>query len=438
VTLPSSHLANCPTPPCADLVSGSTATRGRGNYQNEVRVGDRAADAARPSGGGAARPADDQLGDVARVAESVRDAVRARATLVSRVVDDQTLEVVVVAGTPSQDGVVGHRWAEADLEALISGAEQRGRLHLTQRPAAGHLEVPDDNRRLPGSLGLLVVPLRTARGDLVGALVAEGPAEIIGQSPATLERVELYADQARLALEALHEQEVVDELRRLDQYRRDLVASLTHDLRTPLTAIALNTELLESDRHLEAGAHPVAAIRRSAERLSSLVDDLMTLARAEEGGLTGRDEIGDVAAVLRDACRYAEVEAQQRGITTALDMPDTLPARVDVEALARIYVNVVGNAVKFSLPDGEVRLGLRRDGDTVELVCADDGIGIAEEDRAAVFDMYRRSRDPKARDVPGTGLGLAISHRIVTWLGGTITFESAPGQGSTFTVRVPG
>ena len=119
-------------------------------------------------------------------------------------------------------------------------------------------------------------------------------------------------------------------------------------------------------------------------------------------------------------------------------MPDTLPAHVDVEALARVYVNVVGNAVKFSLPDGEVRLGLHRDGDTVELVCADDGIGIAEGDRAAVFDMYRRSRDPKSRDVPGTGLGLAISHRIVTWLGGTITFESAPGQGSTFVVRVPG
>ena len=77
---------------------------------------------------------------------------------------------------------------------------------------------------------------------------------------------------------------LVDELRELDQYRRDLVASLTHDLKTPLTAIALNAELLESDRRLaEAGVHPVAAIRRSAERLSNLVDDLLALARAEEG-----------------------------------------------------------------------------------------------------------------------------------------------------------
>ena len=80
---------------------------------------------------------------------------------------------------------------------------------------------------------------------------------------------------------------LVDELRELDQYRRDLVASLTHDLKTPLTAITLNAELLESDRRLaEAGVHPVAAIRRSAERLSNLVDDLLALARAEEGSST--------------------------------------------------------------------------------------------------------------------------------------------------------
>ncbi len=100
---------------------------------------------------------------------------------------------------------------------------------------------------------------------------------------------------------------LVDELRELDQYRRDLVASLTHDLKTPLTAIALNAELLESDRRLaEAGVHPVAAIRRSAERLSSLVDDLLALARAEEG-LAGDqaddDRRGDAGARRLPACR---------------------------------------------------------------------------------------------------------------------------------------
>jgi signal transduction histidine kinase len=235
------------------------------------------------------------------------------------------------------------------------------------------------------------------------------------------------------------DREVVDELRELDRYRRDLVASLTHDLKTPLTAISLNTELLESDRHLEeAGGHPVAAIRRSADRLASLVDDLLTLARTEEGGVAGRTEVGDVSEILREACRHSEEEAQLRGITVTVDMPEQLTAKVDLDALARVYANVVSNAVKFSLPDGQVRLALRRDGDMVELTCSDDGIGISPDDQATVFDMFRRSDDPLVRVVPGTGVGLAISHRIVTRLGGVIALESTPGEGSTFTVRVPG
>jgi signal transduction histidine kinase len=569
-------------------------------------LGDQAAGFAHPSSGdGGARPAE-QLADVARVAEAVRDVVSARATMVSRVVDEEWLEVLVVAGTPSRDDLVGHRWRRAEFEALLADAEQRGRLHLTTRRVVTYIEVPQDAWHLTGLLGLLLAPLRNTRGELVGVLSTEGPVDTVDPDPSVCDLVELYADQARLALESLREhgvlaerlrltdagqsvlddavraedvpamldavavglarmmraaatwacaevspgvhaeaasypeavaerlgpeictlleplvdecrresremthesspllgrlarvtghdqallvavgegdeargallllrgaddppwsaaehqaaravarrvgtvvtrlegrrrdQQVVDELRELDQYRRDLVASLTHDLKTPLTAISLNTELLESDRRLEeAGSHPVAAIRRSADRLASLVDDLLTLARTEEGSLS-RTEAGDVSEILRGACRHAEGEAQLRGITFAVDMPERLTAKVDTDALARVYANVVGNAVKFSLPDGEVRLTLRRDGDIVELVCSDDGIGITPDDQAAVFDMFRRSDDPLVRIVPGTGVGLAISHRIVTRLGGDIGVESTPGEGSTFTVRVPG
>jgi signal transduction histidine kinase len=234
---------------------------------------------------------------------------------------------------------------------------------------------------------------------------------------------------------------LVTELRELDQYRRDLVASLTHDLKTPLTAIALNAELLQADRPTEPGAHPVDAIRRSAERLSRLVDDLQALARAEEGpglGAASADSGSvDAAALVRDACRHAEVEAQQRGVRLVLDLPETLRAGVDGGALARVYSNVVDNAVKFSLPGGEVRICLRAVDGHVEMMCADDGVGISEADQATVFDMFRQARESGARGVPGSGVGLAISQRIVTRLGGSIDLESKPGQGSTFTVRVP-
>jgi signal transduction histidine kinase len=230
---------------------------------------------------------------------------------------------------------------------------------------------------------------------------------------------------------------LVEELRELDAYRRELVVSITHDLKTPLTAITLNTELLASGRRLEdENRHAVDAIRRSAVRLSGLVDDLLALARAEEG-LGAPEAEGDLALVLRDACRHAETEAQLRGITIEVDAPRHLVVPVDVDALARVFVNLVANAVKFSLPDGQVRLALRQVGDVVELTCADDGIGIPEEDQGTVFDMFSRSRDPLARGVPGNGMGLAISQRILLRLGGSIEVTSVQGEGSTFIVRVP-
>jgi signal transduction histidine kinase len=547
------------------------------------------------------------LGDVARIARSVRDVVGARASIVSRVIDDAWLEILEVSGEPSERDLVGARWRRADLERLLERGERLGRVHLTVRETVSYVEVPHDERPHPGDAGLLLAPLFTPGGDLVGVLATEGSSfDPADPPPGTCELVELYADQARLALHALRDhqvlaerlrlveatqalldecarqedvatlmttvvtgltetfraggawaclevapgahgdtaaypdrvgevlgadictlldpvveqcrrdgtartaatspvlariarvtghdhvllaaiglgdeprgamlllrtdddpwdagqnqaladlgrrlgtvgghlvarrrdQEVTERLRELDRYRRDLVASLTHDLKTPLTAIALNTELLESDRRVaEAVASPVSAIRRSAERLTRLVDDLLMLARAEEGAVSARSRVGDVAEVLREACRHAAEEARVRGITFEVDAPEQLMAQVDVDALARVYTNVVGNAVKFSLAEGVVRLVLRRDGDMVELSCSDDGIGIAAEDHAAVFDMFRRSSDPEALALPGSGIGLAISQRIVTRLGGTIGLVSSPGDGSTFTIRVPG
>ena len=552
----------------------------------------------------ASEPADVRYDDVARIAEAVREAVGARAATISRVVDEQWLEVVAVAGAIPGDDLSARLWRRTDLARVLDTAEQLGRLHLTTNRAVSYVEVPTGGGGLPGESAILVAPLHTADGDLVGVLVTDGLVEVDALPDGACELVELYADQARFTLDLLrahatmaehvrlsdasqvvlheaveqpdtpamlqsvaanvarmmrargvwacaeiatgvhaeaasypaevaqwlgvdictlvepivgacwrddstatdettpllgrlaalagreqallaaigsgtdvrgallvlragddplwtdHEQDalralgrrlgsvvqqlesrqrdrhLVDELRELDEYRRDLVASITHDLKTPLTAIALNTELLASDRRLaEAGSHPVAAIRRSAERLSGLVDDLLALARAEEG-LTGHTGAADLVVLVHDACHHAEVDAEQRGVRFVLDLPDELLVPVDADAVARVYANIVSNAVKFSLPDGEVRIAVRRSGDAVEFACADDGIGISPEDQATVFDMSGRSHDPTARGLPGSGVGLAISHRIVSRLGGSIDVESTQGMGSTFTVRI--
>lgn len=572
-------------------------------------MGDTAAGEARPPDGGAARPADQELeGDVARIADSVRDVVGSRAALISRVVDDEWLEVMAVSGEPSFGAVAGARWRRSDLDSLLASAEQLGRLHVTKRRAVSYAEVPDNvpetERYFTSHLGLLIAPLHGSGHDLVGVLTTEGPVDIAHPAPGTCDLVELYAEQARLALSALHDQgvlterlrmsdaaqgvlqaaaaaedvptlldavaaglrdmmraravwacselgpgvsadavsypaevaeqlgpdvctllepvlaaclsegttlseatapllgrlaavtgheqalltpigdgtgrrgallvlrrgddsrwsaddrdalfglgrrlgtmadqvqgrqrdhETVEQLLKLDEYRRDLVASITHDLKTPLTAIALNTELLESDKRLaEAGSHPVAAIRRSADRLANLVDDLLAMARSEEGA-DGLIEV-DLVQMVRDACGQAETEATLRAVTFAVDSPEVLWVVVDPHALARVFANIVANAVKFSLPRGRVTLRLARVGDVVEFGCTDEGIGIPEDRLATLFDLGHRSPDSRTEDMPGSGIGLAISQRIVARLGGEISVESTLAEGSTFTVRIP-
>jgi signal transduction histidine kinase len=246
-------------------------------------------------------------------------------------------------------------------------------------------------------------------------------------------RLGTIADQVR---SRRRDQETLEQLRRLDESRRDLVASITHDLKTPLTAIALNTELLESDGRLaEAGSHPVAAIRRSADRLSNLVDDLLAMARTEEGA-DAPVEV-DLVEMVRDACRQLETEATLRGVAFEVDTPEELRVSVDANAVARVLANLVSNAVKFSLPRGRVVLRLARRDEGIEFRCRDEGIGIPADRLATIFDIARRTPDARVEHIPGPGIGLAICARIVTRLGGHISAESTQGEGSTFTVRLP-
>ena len=370
--------------------------------------------------------------------------VGALATIVSRVVDDDWLEVLAVTGDPSRGIVEGLRWARSDLESLLSGGESLGRLHATRHRSMPYVEVPGDvpetERYIAHHLGLLIAPLHAPDGELVGVLATEGPVDTTHPPAGTCELVELYADQVRLVLSSMRHQDALTErlgeLLRLDAYRRDLVASITHDLKTPLTAIALNTELLESDRRLaEAGSHPVAAIRRSADRLANLVDDLLAMARVEEG-VDPVAEV-DLVAMLRDACDHAGTEARHRGIVFDLETPDELLGKVDQNALSRVFVNVVANAVKFSRPGGRVGLRLSRTEGMVELRCTDEGVGIPPERLATLFDVPRRAVDARTADVPGSGIGLAICQRILSRMGGHISVESTPGEGSTFTVQIP-
>jgi len=233
------------------------------------------------------------------------------------------------------------------------------------------------------------------------------------------------------------EQAVVRELRRLDHVRSDLLRTVSHELKNPLTAILGNLDLLRSEDDETVTERAIGTIGRAADRLARTIADLTTYSAAGRAGTVGPVDLTDL---VRDACDLLAVDALRRSTELLLDLPaDAVPpVRGDAAQLESVVTNLVSNALKYTPPNGRVVVSLRRCADaTVELAVADNGIGIAPEDQEKLFHTFFRSLDPRASAEPGTGLGLPIVERIVTAAGGTTTVESTLDSGSTFRVRLP-
>ena len=161
--------------------------------------------------------------DVARIADAVRESVDAGAALISRVVDDDWLEIVAVSGAVDGADPTGRRWPRADLARYLDDAQRRGRIHVTRRRAVSYVEVPDGAPFAEADATILLAPLHQHDGDLVGVLTTVGYVDIDQLPPGACELVELYADQARLALDLLHEHHLFAEHLRLSDTAQSLL-----------------------------------------------------------------------------------------------------------------------------------------------------------------------------------------------------------------------
>jgi len=214
---------------------------------------------------------------------------------------------------------------------------------------------------------------------------------------------------------------------------RQLIADAGHELRTPLTSLRTNIDLLrqassQPERRLDATAYRelIDDVGAQLDELSTLVSDLTELARDEP--LHRDPEPLDLADVVRRAIDRVELRAASATFDVLLE-----PTWVvgDSQLLERAVTNLLDNAVKWSPPDGTVRVRLSHGTVTV----TDEGPGIAPEDQPRVFDRFYRSTE--ARTLPGSGLGLAIVRRAADRHGGTVSVTSTPGEGATFTFRIP-
>jgi two-component system phosphate regulon sensor histidine kinase PhoR len=227
--------------------------------------------------------------------------------------------------------------------------------------------------------------------------------------------------------------------RRLENVRRDFVANVSHELKTPLTAIRGFAETLVSELSDKAQHSQFAdTIRSNAERMHHLVDDLLDLSRIESGGWEPDPRWVDINAAAADALAPYRSAAAERGVTLKVAVGEHAAAvKADAVALRQALTNLVENAIRYTGQGGEVVVSSRSDGIDVWIVVRDTGAGIAPEHLPRVFERFYRADASRSRAAGGTGLGLAIVKHLVEAHGGRVVAESELGKGTTISLLFP-
>lgn len=225
---------------------------------------------------------------------------------------------------------------------------------------------------------------------------------------------------------------------KLSQMKSDFVSNVSHELRTPLASIKVFGEFLrmgrvrEPEKVREYGEY----IETESQRLTQLINNILDFSKIESGGRTYQFEIADVQEVIHDALKTFEVQLSQSGFNIIFEEPRNPlpPAFIDHDAIARAFLNLLDNAVKYSGNSREVIVRLSKRDEYITISVTDHGIGISREEREKIFEKFYRVSTGLIHDVKGSGLGLSIVKHIVDAHRGLLTLNSKPGVGSTFTI----
>ena len=232
----------------------------------------------------------------------------------------------------------------------------------------------------------------------------------------------------------------VTHLRRLEMSRRDFVANVSHELKTPITSIKgfVETLLAGALQEPENARNFLGIVSRQTDRLNEIIDDLLSLSRIERDAEQGRVFLtaGRLKAVLDSAIQICEAKATAKKITVQLNCPDQLQARDNAPLLEQALVNLIDNAVKYSPAGSAVQVEALRDDAEVVVRVRDQGVGIEKSQLDRIFERFYRVDAGRSRKIGGTGLGLAIVKHIAQAHHGRVTVESTPGEGSLFSLHL--
>jgi len=223
------------------------------------------------------------------------------------------------------------------------------------------------------------------------------------------------------------------------EMRSHFVASVSHELKTPLTAIRMFAETLVLGRTgAQATSDYLQTIVNESERLSRLVDNVLDFSRIEQGDKVYRMQSTCLADVVRAAARTMQYPLSQLGFTLRISIDENIPKlQANADALEQAILNLLANAMKYSGEARQIEMVLRHSGEEALIDITDHGLGISREDQAKIFDKFYRVRSVETDRIAGTGLGLTLAQHIVEAHKGRVVVSSELGFGSTFSVRIP-
>lgn len=272
----------------------------------------------------------------------------------------------------------------------------------TDAPIEGEIILERDNERILQAHG---TTLRDSQGKILGVLIV------------------------------MHD---VTRLRKLENARRDFVANVSHELKTPITSIKgfVETLLEGAINEPENAVEFLRIISRQVDRLNEIIEDLLSLSRIEQEAEQGKILLAGrrLKGVIQASIQVCGQRASEKGITVSLDCPEALRARINAPLLEEALVNLIDNAIKYSEPGSSVWVEAEPVNGKVVVRVRDHGVGIAPEHLPRLFERFYRVDPGRSRKVGGTGLGLAIVKHIAQAHAGRVAVESTPGQGSVFSL----
>jgi len=408
-----------------------------------------------------------------RARRSAVDRIRSVATRLSTIAEEvnRHLPAPGFGSEPTEPADWGERapseplGERARLDDVLSRLEQLSEAAVESVDAA--LSDAERLRRVLDSLGLGIVvrdehgriAFRNARAEaLTGSrhsdlLAAQALEEALDAAP--FERpsetsLELYGpprrtltvrtvplDDGRRPIGVAAVLEDVSERRRLEAVRRDFVANVSHELKTPVAALGLLAEALGAEKDPEVASRLATRMQNEAFRVSRVIDDLLDLSRIEAEESPPREPL-PLSLVVAEAVERVRPEADRRSIALkAEDPPTPIIVLADRRQLVSAVQNLVDNAVKYSDEGGSVVVRTEESDEGVAIAVIDHGIGIPARDLERIFERFYRVDHGRSRATGGTGLGLAIVRHVAANHGGTVTVSSREGEGSTFTIRLP-